>query len=221
MFVGLTAAIVQGGLTRIIVPRAGERATATFAMSVTATAYIGYALASAGWAIYALIAFSALGGLAQPALQGIMSRTMPADAQGELQGAIGAVMSISMVLGPPLMTQIFCRVFRTGYAFLDWRRNAVTRRRTGLFSRGAVRVFRLFASLRVDCVVHRVPPHRPSTERAGLNTAVLRGPGELQLAIEPAGMASSKTKQRRLHKNRLLLNVPPAWAFTTTWECCK
>jgi len=107
MFVGLMSALVQAGLTRVIIPRTGERAAALFAMSVTTISYIGFALASAGWVVYALIAFSALGGLAQPALQGIMSRTMPANAQGELQGAIGAVMSISMVLGPPLMTQIF------------------------------------------------------------------------------------------------------------------
>ncbi len=107
MFVGLAAAIVQGGLTRVVVPRIGERASATFAMCVTAVAYVGFALANAGWMVYAIIAFSALGGLAQPALQGIMSRTMPADAQGELQGAIGAVTSVSMILGPPLMTQIF------------------------------------------------------------------------------------------------------------------
>ncbi len=107
MFVGLSAAIVQGGLTRIIIPRIGERAAAIMAMSITALAYVGFALANAGWMIYAIIAISALGGLAQPALQGIMSRTMPADSQGELQGAIGALSSISMILGPPLMTQIF------------------------------------------------------------------------------------------------------------------
>ena len=117
MFVGLAAAIVQGGLTRIVVPRIGERASATFAMCVTAVAYVGFALADTGWLVYALIAFSALGGLAQPALQGIMSRTMPADAQGELQGAIGAVTSVSMILGPPLMTQIFAAFSAPDEAF--------------------------------------------------------------------------------------------------------
>ena len=107
MLVGLSAAAVQGGLTRVFVPKFGERFTATFAMTVTAISYFGFALVSQGWMIYSLIVFSALGGLAQPALQGIMSRTMPPNAQGELQGAIAAVMSIAMVLGPLLMTQIF------------------------------------------------------------------------------------------------------------------
>jgi len=117
MFVGLTAAIVQGGLTRIIVPRFGERATATFAMCVTAVAYVCFAMVETGWMVYLIIAVSSLGGLAQPALQGIMSRTMPADAQGELQGAIGAVASISMILGPPLMTQIFAAFSAPGIPF--------------------------------------------------------------------------------------------------------
>lgn len=117
MFVGLTSAIVQGGLTRIIVPKIGERASALFAMSVTTVAYLGFAMANSVLAVYALIAFSALGGLAQPALQGIMSRTMPPNAQGELQGAIAAVLSISMVLGPFLMTQIFSAFSSPGEVF--------------------------------------------------------------------------------------------------------
>ncbi|WDI31733.1 TCR/Tet family MFS transporter [Hyphococcus flavus] len=107
MFVGLMAAIVQGGVTRIVIPKIGERAAAIFAMSVTAIAYCLFSLADKGWMVYAIIAFSSLGGLAQPALQGIMSRTMPANAQGELQGAIAALMSISMIIGPFVMTQLF------------------------------------------------------------------------------------------------------------------
>jgi len=106
-FVGLMAAAVQGGLTRVVIPMLGERSTALFAMSVTLVSYVAFAFAEAVWLVYGLIALSALGGLAQPALQGVMSRTMPANAQGELQGAVAAVMSIAMVISPWLMTQIF------------------------------------------------------------------------------------------------------------------
>ncbi len=107
MFVGLMAAIVQGGLTRIAIPKLGERRAALFAMSATCISYFAFAFAEQGWVVYAIIAFSSLGGLAQPALQGIMSRTMPANAQGELQGAVAAIMSISMVISPWIMTQLF------------------------------------------------------------------------------------------------------------------
>lgn len=107
MFVGLSAAIVQGGLTRVVIPRIGERAAALTGVSIGIFTYFCYAFASTGAMIYALIAISALAGFTQPAIQGIMSRTIPANAQGELQGAVSAVMSLSMVLGPPLMTQVF------------------------------------------------------------------------------------------------------------------
>lgn len=117
MFVGLMAAIVQGGVTRVVIPKIGERAAALFAMSITAAAYCAFAFATHGWMIYAIIAVSSLGGLAQPALQGIMSRTMPADAQGELQGAIAAIMSISMVIGPFVMTQLFSAFSAPGTPF--------------------------------------------------------------------------------------------------------
>ena len=120
MFVGLASAIVQAGLIRVIIPKTGERGAALIGMSVTAIAYIGFALASNGVAVYALIAFSALGGLTQPALQGIMSRTIPDNAQGELQGAVAALMSVSMVIGPLLMTQIFSAFSAPGEPFTVW-----------------------------------------------------------------------------------------------------
>ena len=107
MFVGFTAALVQGGLTRIVIPKIGERAAAFVGTGIGIATYFAYAFAPNGVTVYALIAISALAGLTQPALQGIMSRTIPANAQGELQGAVSVIMSLSMVLGPPLMTQIF------------------------------------------------------------------------------------------------------------------
>ena len=107
MFVGLMAAVVQGGVTRVVIPKIGERKSAFFALSITAMCYAAFAFADAGWMVYFIIAVSALGGLAVPSLQGIMSRTVPPDAQGELQGAVGAIMSVSMIIGPPLTTQIF------------------------------------------------------------------------------------------------------------------
>lgn len=128
-FVGFTAALVQGGLTRVVIPKIGEKISATFAMTVTMLAYIAFAFADRGWMVYLIILISSLGGLAQPALQGIMSRTMPANAQGELQGAVAAIMSISMVISPWLMTQIFAAFSAPG--------EAVTMFGITLFSEGA------------------------------------------------------------------------------------
>lgn len=107
MAVGLMAAIVQGGLTRIIIPKFGERAAAFAGITIGIVAYLGYGLATKGWMIYALIPIGALAGFTLPALQGIMSRTLPANAQGELQGAIASIAGLSMIIGPYVMTQVF------------------------------------------------------------------------------------------------------------------
>ena len=107
MYVGLMAAIVQGGLTRIIIPKIGERKAAVIGVSIAILTYVAFAFAGEDWMVYGLITISALAGLTLPSLQGIMSRTIPANAQGELQGAVAAVASLSMIIGPPLMTQIF------------------------------------------------------------------------------------------------------------------
>jgi DHA1 family tetracycline resistance protein-like MFS transporter len=48
-----------------------------------------------------------LGGIAGPALQGIMSTQVPSNEQGELQGALTSLMSLTSFFGPPLMTFIF------------------------------------------------------------------------------------------------------------------
>jgi DHA1 family tetracycline resistance protein-like MFS transporter len=48
-----------------------------------------------------------LGGIAGPALQGIISTHVPSNEQGELQGALTSLMSATSIIGPPLMTNLF------------------------------------------------------------------------------------------------------------------
>ena len=116
-FVGLTAAFSQAVLSRKVIPRLGEEKTAFTAMSVTCLTYFGYALITEGWMVYPMIAFGALGGLASPALSGIMSNTVPKDQQGELQGALSSLLAVTMVIGPLMMTQIFAYFTDDGTSF--------------------------------------------------------------------------------------------------------
>jgi DHA1 family tetracycline resistance protein-like MFS transporter len=58
-------------------------------------------------------------------MNAIVSQQIPANAQGELQGAVAGVQSLSAIVGPPLMTQIFgyfssvaALVYFPGAAFL-------------------------------------------------------------------------------------------------------
>ncbi|MGE0408879.1 MAG: TCR/Tet family MFS transporter [Amphiplicatus sp.] len=117
MAVGVSAAVVQGGLTRVLIPKIGERRAAFIGVVIAILCYAAYGLVPEGWMIYPIIAVGAFSGLAQPALQGIMSRTLPANTQGELQGAIGSIMGLSMIIGPFLMTQVFAAFIQPGAPF--------------------------------------------------------------------------------------------------------
>ena len=50
-----------------------------------------------------------LGALVMPSTQSLLSQRVPPDAQGELQGAVASLFSVSAIIGPPLMTQLFRR----------------------------------------------------------------------------------------------------------------
>lgn len=106
-FVGLTVAIVQGGLTRILVPRLGPKRAIYIGLIINALGCVGFAFAFEGWMMYAIMVPFALGGLAGPTLQGLISNQVPANAQGELQGALSSLVSLTSVVGPPMMTGLF------------------------------------------------------------------------------------------------------------------
>jgi DHA1 family tetracycline resistance protein-like MFS transporter len=106
-FAGVTMAVVQGGLTRIIVPRIGEQMAVFLGLTVGCLGFLGYALADRTWLMYACIAFSGFTGLAYPSMSAIMSRQIPSSAQGELQGGVASLYSLTAIVGPLMMTQLF------------------------------------------------------------------------------------------------------------------
>jgi DHA1 family tetracycline resistance protein-like MFS transporter len=105
--VGLMTAIVQGGLTRRVIPRIGERRAALFGFAVMSVALTGYGLAPEGWVVYPIIVFGSLSGLAVPAIQGMISRTVGDDEQGGIQGTLTALQSVAGAIGPLLATSVF------------------------------------------------------------------------------------------------------------------
>jgi DHA1 family tetracycline resistance protein-like MFS transporter len=143
MAVGLASAIVQGGLTRIIVAKIGEWRAYAIGFSIAALAYIGYGLVSEVWVFYVIMAFGAFGGIGGPAMQSICSRLVPANSQGELQGAMSSLQSLSMVIGPltlPLVFRYFTTdaapIYLPGAAFLMASVLTVLALIVGLSSRG-------------------------------------------------------------------------------------
>ena len=107
-FVGAVMAVAQGALTRVLIPAlGGERRAAAFGMGAAVLAYLGYALVTQGWAMYAVSLCTCIFALTYPSMNALASQQIPANSQGELQGAVACLYSLSAIAGPPLMTQVF------------------------------------------------------------------------------------------------------------------
>ncbi len=105
--VGVAAVAVNGLLVRRSVRRFGESATVVIGLSAGLLAFLLYALADRPALAFVAIGVGALGGLIVPAMQALMTREVPPSAQGELQGGISALNSLSIIIGPPMFAQIF------------------------------------------------------------------------------------------------------------------
>jgi DHA1 family tetracycline resistance protein-like MFS transporter len=105
--VGVGGALVQGGLARRLVPRMGEARALQAGLLLAVLAYIGYASASEGWMIYIAIGIAALGGIAMPAAQSLITRTIRPDQQGLVQGALTSAQSLANIIGYPLGGYVF------------------------------------------------------------------------------------------------------------------
>ena len=105
--VGASLAISQGWLTRLIIPRWGERRTLVFCSFSNILAFILYGSVYESWMLYAVILISALFFVSQPALQSLATRNIPQDEQGEFQGALVSLTSLASILNPLLVTRIF------------------------------------------------------------------------------------------------------------------
>jgi MFS transporter, DHA1 family, tetracycline resistance protein len=106
-FVGVCVGVVQGGLSRVIIPKLGQTYAVVVGLVFYTFGFLLFAFANAGWMMYAFLVPFALGGIAGPALQGIMSGEVPSNAQGELQGGLTSVISVTSIVGPLLMNNLF------------------------------------------------------------------------------------------------------------------
>lgn len=105
--VGIMVAIVQGGLTGVMVKKFGNRNTIFLGFLFWTSGMLMYVFVNSGWQLYAVLIPYCLGGMAGPTLQGLISNQVPSNQQGELQGALTSLISLSSVIGPPAMTGVF------------------------------------------------------------------------------------------------------------------
>ncbi len=106
-FVGLMVAIVQGGLIRIIIPLLGAHRSIYIGLTLYSIGFILFAFAPKSWMMFAIMVPYCLGGITGPSMQGVISNQVPANEQGELQGTLAGLISLTSIVGPPIMTGLF------------------------------------------------------------------------------------------------------------------
>lgn len=105
--VGILHIISQGILTGHFVKWFGEHRVAKWGMLGEALALAAFGLAANGTMVYVILIVSSAFGASQPVLQSLISKDISADKQGELQGALMSLMSLTAVINPLIMTRIF------------------------------------------------------------------------------------------------------------------
>jgi DHA1 family tetracycline resistance protein-like MFS transporter len=105
--VGILVATVQGGLIRIIIPKLGNIRSVYLGLALNSLGFLLFAFATEGWMMFVFLIPYCLGGIAGPAIQGIISTQVSPSEQGELQGGMTSLMSMTAIVGPPLMMNIF------------------------------------------------------------------------------------------------------------------
>jgi len=105
--VGICAMAVQGAAIGPIVRRFGERRALLLGLGSGAAGFLIFGAAPSGPLFWIGIPVMALWGVAGAATQALMTRLVPPDQQGQLQGATSSVQSVSQLLGPFLFTLTF------------------------------------------------------------------------------------------------------------------
>ena len=112
-FVGVCMIFTQGYLVGRVVVKIGEYRAAIIGTSGAASMLMLAFATTTSW-IYIALAAGAVQGLAYPAMNAIMSKQAPPDQQGELQGGVASMMSLTTIIGPLLLTQTLGHFSRDG-----------------------------------------------------------------------------------------------------------
>jgi MFS transporter, DHA1 family, tetracycline resistance protein len=106
-WVGLTVGLVQGVLSRYIIPKLGQTNSVYIGLIVYVIGFTMFGFATQSWMMFAFMTLFAFGGICGPSLQSIISSQVPPNEQGELQGTLTSLVSLTSIVGPLVMTNLF------------------------------------------------------------------------------------------------------------------
>jgi DHA1 family tetracycline resistance protein-like MFS transporter len=111
--IGVSSSVVSALVVGPAVARLGERLTLILGLLFGMLGFATYALAPREELFLLGIPLVALWGLTGPSMQGLMTRLVDSDAQGQLQGALSSLRGGTGMLGPLLFTQILAHTVGT------------------------------------------------------------------------------------------------------------
>ena len=107
MVVGLLVAIAQGFLVGIVVKKIGKKRTIIVGFLLWTIGMFLFSQASEPWMLYAFLIPYAFGGVAGPTIQGVISNQVSEKEQGNLQGAITGLVSVTAIFGQLIFSSVF------------------------------------------------------------------------------------------------------------------
>lgn len=106
-FIGVLLTLVQAGLIRLIIPKLGLAKSILLGLLFISVSLFAIGAAQSTLWLFIVSIFYVCGGIAGPAIQSSISNLTPANQQGQIQGAITSVVSVTAIFGPVLMTSLF------------------------------------------------------------------------------------------------------------------
>jgi DHA1 family tetracycline resistance protein-like MFS transporter len=105
--VGVLSVIVNVVLVGKLVKALGERRALMFGLTCGMLGFLIYGLAGSGWMFMLGLPISALWAIAAPATQALITRQVPADAQGRIQGSMSSLVSLAGIFAPAVFAGAF------------------------------------------------------------------------------------------------------------------
>jgi DHA1 family tetracycline resistance protein-like MFS transporter len=107
VFIGVLLVVIQGGLIRYLIPKFGLEKNIVAGLLFYTLGLVLIAFVNYGWLMYIYMIPYCLGGISGPALQGLITSKVTPREQGELQGGLTSLSSLSTIIGPLIMSYIF------------------------------------------------------------------------------------------------------------------